>query len=73
MPRMSRAEVDAFLAEPQRLVHVGTTGRDGTPLVVPAWFLVEDGVFKVTPRERSSWFANLQRTPKVCFTVDGDG
>lgn len=67
---MTAAEVDAFLQEPGHLVRIGTVDADGTPLVLPAWFIVEDGVFMVTPRERSSWFSNLMADPRVCFTVD---
>jgi len=67
---MTPAEVDAFLAEPGQLVRIGTTDPDGSPLVVPTWFTVEDGVFLVTPRERSRWLANLVADPRVCFTVD---
>ncbi|HEX5267359.1 MAG TPA: pyridoxamine 5'-phosphate oxidase family protein, partial [Acidimicrobiales bacterium] len=67
---MTPAEVDAFLAEPGQLVRIGTTDPDGSPLVVPTWFIVEDGVFLVTPRERSRWLANLTADPRVCFTVD---
>ncbi|HVF31971.1 MAG TPA: pyridoxamine 5'-phosphate oxidase family protein [Acidimicrobiales bacterium] len=73
MPKMTTDEITRYLDAPGRLVRVGTVGGDGTPLVVPTWFVVEDGRFLVTPRERSSWFANLQRSPQVCFTVDGDG
>jgi nitroimidazol reductase NimA-like FMN-containing flavoprotein (pyridoxamine 5'-phosphate oxidase superfamily) len=69
---MTRAEIEAFLAEPNHLVRIGTTDDDGLPLVVPTWFTVENGVFLVTPRERSAWFHNLQRDPRVCFTVDED-
>lgn len=72
MPKMTRDEVDSYLGERGRLVRIGTVGDHGQPLVVPAWFTVEDGMLLVTPRERSSWFANLQRSPKVCFTIDGD-
>lgn len=67
---MSPEEVAVFLDEPGHLVRIGTVGPDGSPLVVPTWFIVEDGVFLVTPRERSSWFANLSANPEVCFTVD---
>ena len=67
---MTDQEVDAFLDEPGHLVRIGTVEPDGAPLVVPAWFIVEDGVFMVTPRERSSWYANLRADPRVCFTVD---
>jgi nitroimidazol reductase NimA-like FMN-containing flavoprotein (pyridoxamine 5'-phosphate oxidase superfamily) len=73
MPRMTATEITEFLDAPGRLVRVGTVDADGLPLVVPTWFVVEDGELLVTPRERSSWFANLQRSPKVCFTIDGDG
>ena len=69
---MSRDEVDAYLAEPGRIVRIGTVSDGGGPLVVPAWFVVEEGAFLVTPRERSAWLANLRRAPAVCFTVDGD-
>lgn len=70
---MTLTEVEEYLAEPGRLVRVGTVGDGGAPLVVPTWFIFEQGVFLVTPRERSSWFANLRRSPAVCFTVDGGG
>ena len=73
MPKMTPTEVASYLEAPGRLVRIGSVDADGHPLVVPTWFIVENGILLVTPRRRSSWFANLQRDPKVCFTVDGDG
>ena len=73
MPKMTSEEIREYLDAPGRLVRIGTVGDDGQPLVVPTWFVVENGIFMVTPRDRSSWLANLRRNPKVCFTVDGDG
>lgn len=67
---MTREEIESFLTEPGNLVRIGTADADGLPLVVPTWFIVEDGLFMVTPRARSNWFGNLQRDPRVCFTVD---
>jgi nitroimidazol reductase NimA-like FMN-containing flavoprotein (pyridoxamine 5'-phosphate oxidase superfamily) len=67
---MTSEEVAAFLDEPGHLVRIGTTDDDGVPLVVPTWFVVRDGTFLVTPRERSAWFRYLRRDPRVCFTVD---
>jgi nitroimidazol reductase NimA-like FMN-containing flavoprotein (pyridoxamine 5'-phosphate oxidase superfamily) len=67
---MTPEEVDAFLQERGHLVRIGTVDPDGSPLVVPTWFIVEDGVFMVTPRARSTWFTNLVAQPRVCFTVD---
>ena len=69
---MTDDEVRAFLDEPNHLVRIGTVDAGGTPLVVPTWFIVRDGWFLVTPRERSSWLTNLRRHPQVCFTVDED-
>ena len=73
MPRMTSDEIDEYLAAPGRLVRIGTVDADGLPLVVPTWFVHDDGELLVTPRERSSWFANLRRDPRACFTIDGDG
>lgn len=73
MPRMTASEIATYLDAPGRLVRIGTVDADKMPLVVPTWFVIEDGDLLVTPRERSNWFANLQRSPKVCFTIDGDG
>ncbi len=70
MPGMTREELDDFLREPGHLVRIGTKDPDGMPRVVPTWFAIENDVFMVTPRKRSSWFLNLQRDPRVCFTVD---
>lgn len=67
---MSPDEVDAFLGEPGHLVRIGTVDPDGSPLVVPAWFILDKGMLLVTPRERSSWFGNLEVDRRVCFTVD---
>jgi nitroimidazol reductase NimA-like FMN-containing flavoprotein (pyridoxamine 5'-phosphate oxidase superfamily) len=74
MPKMTAEEITSYLDEPGRLVRIGTVDADGLPLVVPTWFIVEDGELLVTPRERSSWFTNLRRAAsKACFTIDGDG
>lgn len=72
MPGMTSEETAAFLDEPGHLVRIGSVDLDGAPLVVPTWFIVRDGTFLVTPRERSAWLANLRAEPRACFTVDED-
>ena len=67
---MTRPEVDEFLAEPGHHVRIATVGPDGSPLVVPAWFLHRDGWIYVTPRMRSRWFEHLRRDPRACFSID---
>ena len=72
MPKMSDAEVEAFLDEPGHLLRIATVDADGHPSVTPIWYVHEDGRLLVTPRERSSWWADLQRDPRVCVVVDED-
>ena len=67
---MTTDEVQRFLDEPRHLVRIGTVDPSGAPHVVPTWFIVRDGSFLVTPRERSAWFGHLRADPRVCFTVD---
>lgn len=67
---MDPQAVTEFLEEPAHLVRIGTVDDDGMPLVVPTWFVFDDGRILVTPRERSAWRRHLEREPKVCFTVD---
>jgi nitroimidazol reductase NimA-like FMN-containing flavoprotein (pyridoxamine 5'-phosphate oxidase superfamily) len=70
VPGLTPDETAAFLDEPGHLVRIGTVDPDGMPLVVPTWFIVRDGTFLVTPRERSAWLGHLRAEPRVCFTVD---
>ena len=70
VPGMTTEEVGRFLDEPRHLVRIGTVDGSGAPHVVPTWFIVRDGTFLVTPRERSAWRSHLQADPRVCFTVD---
>jgi nitroimidazol reductase NimA-like FMN-containing flavoprotein (pyridoxamine 5'-phosphate oxidase superfamily) len=70
MPRMNRAEVNDFLAEPGHHVRIATVDPGGHPLLVPAWFLCRHGRIYVTPRARSQWFTNLRRDPRTCFSID---
>jgi PPOX class probable F420-dependent enzyme len=72
VPTLTRDEVIAFLSEPGHLVRLATVDATGAPRVVPIWFLFEDGLLYVTPRERSAWWADLQRDPRVALTVDED-
>ena len=50
MPKMTESEVDTFLGEPGHLLRLATTDDAGAPLVVPIWFIYEDGRVYFTPR-----------------------
>jgi nitroimidazol reductase NimA-like FMN-containing flavoprotein (pyridoxamine 5'-phosphate oxidase superfamily) len=73
MPGMTSSEVTGFLSEPGHLLRLATTADDGTPLVVPIWFIFEAGRVFFTPRERSAWRAYVDRDPRVCLLIDESG
>jgi PPOX class probable F420-dependent enzyme len=53
-----------------RTAHVGTVLPDGTPHVVPLWFVwLEDAVF-VTCRRASRVWRNVERDPHVALQFD---
>lgn len=70
MPAMTINETEDFLAEPGRLLRVGTVDPSGMPSVVPIWFIHEDGRLLFTPRARSGWLAHLRFNPNICCTID---
>jgi nitroimidazol reductase NimA-like FMN-containing flavoprotein (pyridoxamine 5'-phosphate oxidase superfamily) len=70
MPKLSDAEFEEFLDERGILMRLGVVRADGTPLVVPIWFIHEDGAIYFTPRERSEWFGCLRENPRVSLCID---
>ncbi len=68
---MSPAEARAFLAEGTRTGKLAVTRRDGSPLVVPVWFVLDDDgsvVFNTgadTVKGRA-----LRRDPRASLCVD---
>lgn len=70
MPALSSDDVADFLAEPGHLARIATVDPEGMPLVVPVWFIAEDGRILITPRERSQWWHHLQVNPYACIAVD---
>jgi PPOX class probable F420-dependent enzyme len=70
MPRMSSAQVSAFLDEPGHLVRIGTVDDDGFPRVVPTWFIHQNGQVLFTPRGPAVFLANLRRDPRVGLSID---
>ena len=70
--RMTEAEATAFLAA-QRKVHVATLNRDGTPHLVPMYFLLLDGMVTFWTYTRSQKIVNLRRDPRITVMAeDGD-
>ena len=72
MPKLTPAQVTEFLEEPGHLVRIATVRPDGAPSVAPIWFLFRGGRLWFTPRERSSWWRDIQQEPRVAMTIDED-
>ena len=71
-PPATRADVDYFLAAP-RIMRLGVTESDGTPLVHPVWYTWEHDQFLLhlgtTSRKRQA----IDAQPVVYFTIDDAG
>ena len=84
MTSVSDPEISAFLSEGTRTGILGYASANGRPLVVPVWFIVEDGslVFNtgkdsakgrsLARDPRATLCANLQALPYGFVQVQGD-
>ena len=72
MPKMTAAEIDAFLQEPGHLVRIGTVDDDGYPRVVPTWFIHRDDEILFTPRSPAAFLDNIRRDPRIGLSIDED-
>jgi nitroimidazol reductase NimA-like FMN-containing flavoprotein (pyridoxamine 5'-phosphate oxidase superfamily) len=70
MPGLTDAELVQFLEEPGHLARIGTTDADGTPRVLPLWFVYMVGRILFTPRSPAVIWHNLQRDPRVGISID---
>jgi PPOX class probable F420-dependent enzyme len=72
MRRMSDDEALAFLAAGRRTGAVATTRADGSPHVVPVWFVVDGDDIVFTCAADSVKARNLVRDPRAAMSVDDD-
>ena len=72
MPKMTSAEIDAFLEERGHLLRLATIDADGYPRVVPIWFIRQGDEILFTPRGPSVFLANIRREPRVGLSIDED-
>jgi len=70
MPKLSARERDAFLSEPGVILHLATLRGDGSPAVIPIWFIYEEGAIWFTPRAKSEWLGDLRRDPRAALSID---
>lgn len=77
MPKLSPLDLVAFLGEPGHLLRLATIDADGAPRISPVWCTYRPsteglGSILFTPRERSVFFANLRRDPRIALSIDED-
>jgi hypothetical protein len=66
---MTPGEVDAFLHE-QRTARVATVAGDGSPHVVPLWYVWVGGRLWLNSLTRSQRWVDIQRDPRVAVIID---
>src|SRR5215470_5627135 len=66
---MSGEEVTAFLAG-QRKLHVATINPDGSPHLMPVYFVLVDGAVAFWTYTRSQKIRNLQRDPRITVMAE---
>jgi PPOX class probable F420-dependent enzyme len=69
---MTPDEAIAFLREGARTAHVATTRADGSPHVVPVWYIVDGDAVAFTIARDSVKARNLARDPRLTVSVDDD-
>ena len=72
MPKLTSAEVDAFLDEPGHLLRVATVDEDGFPASCRSGSSASDDEILFTPRGPSVFLANIRRDPRVGLSIDED-
>jgi len=72
MPKLTATEMHEFLQERGHLARIATVRPDGSPSVMPVWFICEGGKILITPRKYSVFYANVQRDPRVAISIDED-
>jgi PPOX class probable F420-dependent enzyme len=70
--RLTRAEALAFLGQGARTAHVATVRPDGSPHVVPVWYVVDGDAIVFTIARDSVKARNLAREPRLTVSVDDD-
>jgi PPOX class probable F420-dependent enzyme len=66
---LTRAEIDAFLAEPHTLV-IATLRHDGWPQMTTVWYRWDGEAFWVSTNRDRAKYRNIERDPRVTVLVD---
>ncbi len=68
--RMSRAQIDAFLAPPRHAI-VAVQRSDGTSQLSPVWYVFEESRFYFSTLVQAAKCRHLRQDPRIAVCVDG--
>lgn len=68
--RMSREQIDTFLAAPRHAIVAARRG-DGRPQLSPVWYVFQESRFCFSTFVRSAKCHHLRRDPRIAICVDG--
>lgn len=68
MARMSQAEMDAYLREPN-LCHLSTVGPDGSPHVAPVWHHYNGETLLMLAEPKAVKIRNIRHEPRVSIAI----
>jgi PPOX class probable F420-dependent enzyme len=72
MTSVTDPEISAFLTSGTRTGKLAYASADGRPLVVPVWFIVEDGCIVFNTGKKTAKGRALARDPRTTLCVDLD-
>lgn len=70
MRQMTRQEALEFLSEGTRTGKIATVSEDGSPHVVPIWFIIDDGVIVFTTWHESVKLRNMASNSRAAMVTD---
>ena len=70
MTSVTDPQITAFLGAGTRTGKLAYTSADGRPLVVPVWFIVEDGTLVFNTGKDTAKARSLARDPRTTLCVD---
>jgi len=68
--RMSREQIDAFLATPRHAI-VAAQRADGMSRLSPVWYVFEESLFYFSTFVQSAKCRHLRQDPRIAICVDG--
>jgi PPOX class probable F420-dependent enzyme len=70
MPSVTDPEIRAFLLDGTRTGKLSYLAADGRPLVVPVWFVIDEGCLVFNTGKHSAKGRSLARDPRASICVD---